>query len=67
MEYNSIPETAARWGISAQRVNRLCQEGRIDGAKKVGHTWIIPADAVKPPDARYKNKDKTVDGGSYGR
>lgn len=33
----------------------LCNEGRIDGAMKVGLTWVIPADAEKPDDQCVKS------------
>ena len=33
-------------------VRKLCIDGRIEGARFVGSTWIIPEDAPYPPDAR---------------
>lgn len=33
----------------------LCNEGRIDGAMKVGPAWVILADAEKPDDQRVKS------------
>lgn len=48
----SIHDAAALWGISVRRVNRLCKDGRIPGAKKLPSLWIVPADATKPPDTR---------------
>ena len=33
----------------------LCNESRIDGAMKVGPTWVILADAEKPDDHRVKS------------
>ncbi|MXI85533.1 ADP-ribosylglycohydrolase family protein [Sphaerochaeta halotolerans] len=39
-------------GISDRRVRRLCNEGRIEGATKMGSNWIIPDHANKPIDAR---------------
>lgn len=44
-----------KWGICARRVQTLCTEGRIEGAQRVGHQWIIPANALKPKDARVKS------------
>lgn len=52
MEYASARETAAEWGVSERRVQRLCAEGRIPGARKVSGSWIVPADASKPADPR---------------
>ena len=35
-------------------VQVLCNEGRIDGAQRVGNVWTIPENADKPIDARKK-------------
>lgn len=69
MEYLSIREISEKWGICARRVQTLCAEGRIEGAQRVGHQWIIPADAPKPKDARIKSgryikhKEETMENG----
>ena len=55
MEFLSIRQTAEKWGISIRRVQVLCSEERIPGAQKIGYSWIIPADAEKPKDARVKS------------
>ena len=55
MEYVSIKQISEKWGICARRVQTLCTEGRIEGAQRVEHQWIIPADAPKPKDARVKS------------
>lgn len=52
MSYISAKEAAQKWKITQRRVATLCSEGRIAGASMVGSTWIIPADAIKPLDAR---------------
>ena len=57
MEYVSIKQISEKWGICARRVQTLCTEGRIEGAQRVGHQWIIPADAPKPKDARVKREN----------
>ena len=41
MEYVSIKQISEKWGICARRVQTLCTEGRIEGAQRVGHQWII--------------------------
>lgn len=59
MEYLSTKKIAEKWGISARRVNKYCNEGRIYGAKKLDWMWMIPSDAKKPEDRRKKlNKNK---------
>jgi len=54
MEYLTTTEISHIWGISSRRIGVLCTEGRIDGAIKKGKMWLIPADAKKPFDGRYK-------------
>ena len=55
MEYLSIRQTAEKWGISGRRIQRLCTEGRVPGATKIGSYWAVPADAEKPRDERIKS------------
>lgn len=52
MEYMNVKQASARWGISDRRVQLLCQQGKIRGARKQGRTYAIPSDAVKPADGR---------------
>lgn len=56
MEYITAKETAQKWGISQRRVQVLCEQGRVDGAKRLGWAWAIPKDASKPNDARLNGK-----------
>ncbi len=55
MRYLSISQTSEKWGISGRRIQRLCAEGRIPGAMKVGAYWAIPEKAEKPKDERIKS------------
>ena len=55
MEYLSTTQMSEKWNISSRRIQILCNEGRIEGAMKVGPTWVIPADAMKPGDQRIKS------------
>lgn len=57
MEYFTTVEMSEKWKISSRRISVLCVEGRIDGAVKKGKTWLIPSDAEKPCDARFKKYD----------
>ena len=52
MEYMSVKETARRWSVTERLVQRLCAEGRIEGAEKFGGSWGIPVNAHKPEDPR---------------
>lgn len=47
-------EAAALWGITSRAVTTLCKEGKIKGAKKENGIWVIPADAERPVDHRFK-------------
>ena len=60
MEYKSVMQMAAQWGISDRRVRALCQQGKIRGAVRKGRAWLIPGNAEKPVDGRttrYHRKD----------
>lgn len=52
VEYKSVMQMAAQWGISDRRVRALCQQGKIRGAVRKGRTWLIPGNAEKPVDGR---------------
>lgn len=59
MNYLSVAQTAEKWEMTPRRVQVLCNEGRIEGAQRVGNVWTIPEHAAKPSDARKKvNKNK---------
>ena len=57
MNYLSVTQIAEKWNMTPRRVQVLCNEGRIDGAKRVGSVWTIPENAEKPSDARKKVAD----------
>ena len=59
MNFLSVAQTAEKWEMTPRRVQVLCNEGRIDGAQKVGNIWTIPENAQKPEDARKKITTKT--------
>ena len=52
MEYMTVREAAKKWDISERLVQKLCAQGRIQGVKKFGISWGVPADAQKPGDPR---------------
>lgn len=60
MGYLSISQTAEKWGISGKRIQRLCSEGRIPGATKIGLYWAVPDDAEKP-------RSEIVNNGRYNK
>ncbi|HHV75678.1 MAG TPA: helix-turn-helix domain-containing protein [Thermoanaerobacterium sp.] len=54
MDYMTVKEAAEKWGIGSRMVTLYCADGRIKGAEKIGNMWLIPKDAEKPEDGRYK-------------
>lgn len=54
MDYMTLKEASEKWGVTPRRINCLCSAGRIPGAIKVATIWLIPKDAKKPQDKRYK-------------
>ena len=64
--YKSVQEIAADWNISPRQVQNLCASGKIPGAAKLGKSWAIPDNSVKPGDGRlttgeYRNWRKKTD------
>lgn len=55
MEYLPIQELSGKWNISKRRIQVLCKEGRIFGAKMIGNMWVVPENAKRPNDARVKS------------
>ena len=58
--YCSVQETARNWGISVRWVNQYALDGRIPGAERLGRSWAIPEDAVKPEKHRSGPKPKEM-------
>lgn len=48
----SAKEAAARWGVNIRMVQQYCSGGRVEGARKCGVSWVLPAGAEKPTDPR---------------
>lgn len=58
MDFISVKAASEKWGISERRIQKLCEESRIDGTEKFGRAWMIPKDAKKPVDGRVKRSEK---------
>lgn len=54
VDYITVNEAAEKWGVSTRSVTYYLVAGRIDGAIKKGHMWLIPATSPKPLDRRRK-------------
>ncbi|KSV59284.1 Fic family protein [Acetivibrio ethanolgignens] len=59
--YMTVKQTAEKWGISDRRVRILCSEGKIPGVTREGRSWMIPTDAKKPEDGRFKTVESLLD------
>jgi predicted site-specific integrase-resolvase len=59
MDYLTVKEAGEKWGVSARMVTYYCVDGKIKGALKKGNLWLVPADAEKPLDGRYKDNKKS--------
>lgn len=50
MGYFSVKEMSKLWGISERRVRMMCTNGEIEGVKRNGRKYQIPANAMRPVD-----------------
>ena len=56
MKYLSVNEVANKWNLNERRVRALIKEKRIEGVKLEGHKYLIPENATKPLDRRFKGQ-----------
>ena len=58
----SVSQFAVREGITRARILQLLAAGRIAGARRIGHHWVIPASAVlvRRAPGRPKGRAKTA-------
>lgn len=56
MVFVSVKEYAAVHGLAERTVRNYCVQGKIPGAKLVGKTWSLPADAALPQRKNARNK-----------
>ncbi len=38
----SVEMAADRLGVTPRYIRRLCKDGRVRGAERLGHSWVIP-------------------------
>ena len=60
-EYMTVQEAAKLCGLSERRVQKLCECNRINNVVRLSRVWLIPKNAKKPADGRYKT-NKNQDG-----
>jgi len=53
-ELMTTADAVMLWEITTRRVQILCDKGKVNGAFKIGNTWIIPRNTPKPIDGRTK-------------
>ncbi len=56
MNFLSVNEIAAKWGVSERTVRNYCSEGKIPDAFLTGKKWSIPENAQKPSRANFKKR-----------
>lgn len=44
MKFITSQEASIRWGITTRRIQQMCKNGDVEGAKKEGKFWMIPED-----------------------
>ena len=57
LDYISVERASEKLRISKRRIQKPCEENRINGVIRFGRSWAIPKDAEKPADARKKQMD----------
>lgn len=50
--YSSVLEVSEKFKVSKRRVQTLCEQGRLSGAKQISGVWLIPSNLEKPRDER---------------
>ena len=48
MDMITAAEAAQKWNVTPRRVQDLCKRGEIQGVRRLGRAWMIPADARYP-------------------
>lgn len=54
----STTEVAEMLGIHPTQARVLCQQGRLQGAQKVGRDWVIPEGAIREYKPRGPGRPK---------
>lgn len=60
MDFMTIAEIAARWGITPRQVRTYCVQGRIHGARLENGEWRIPTETSKPERKRRCSFPQTI-------
>ena len=62
-ELMSVHDVANMLNVHRSRINVLLQQGRFDGAMKIGRSWVIPRKSVEnfkrlPPGVKSRTKQQ---------
>ena len=63
MKYITCAEASALMRITSRRIQQMCKDGEIAGAKKMGRSWMIPYNATLFAEERndlFQSKKKPV-------
>jgi hypothetical protein len=63
LDWITARQAAEKWGITTRRVQALCINGQIEGVTRLDKVWLIPHDAPKPSDGRYKKALENAENG----
>ena len=55
-DYLNVKEAAEKWGLSERRIQLLFATNRIPDVMRISNVWLIPKNASKPRDGRFKIK-----------
>ena len=58
MDYISVRDASIKFGLSERRIQKLCEDNRINGCIMVSGVWLIPSSAKKPADERISDIPK---------
>jgi len=55
MEYISVRAAAEKYGVTSRWIQKLCEDGKIEGASKLEGSgiWLIPKDSKLFSDRKY--------------
>ena len=59
MDIRSVKEASERWNISERWIQKLCEEGRIEGVQRFSRSRMSPKEAQKPADLRKNRKGRS--------
>ena len=54
MDYMTFKEVSKKWDVSFRQINYHYADGRISGVVKMVDVWLLPKEADKLADRRYK-------------